>query len=62
VEIWTYGRRNPFLPWAGLDPLSLPGIAERRVPLAWGVRDRLRGLLGQPWKDVGLKTPGAPAD
>jgi hypothetical protein len=62
IEIWTYGRRNPFLPWAGLDPASLPGIAERRAPLAWGVRDRLRGLLGQPWKDVGMKTPGAPAD
>jgi len=62
IEIWTYGRRNPFLPWAGLDFASLPGIAERRVPLAWGARDRLRGLLGQPWKDVGMKTPGAPAD
>jgi hypothetical protein len=23
VEIWAYGRRNPFLPWTGLDPLSL---------------------------------------
>jgi hypothetical protein len=61
VEIWTYGRRNPFLPWTGLDPLSLPGIAERRAPLSWAVRDRLRNWLGQPWADVGLKTPAAPA-
>ena len=61
VEIWAYGRRNPFLPWAGLDPLSAPGIAERRAPLAWAIRDRLRGVIGQPWADAGLKTPGAPA-
>ena len=61
IEIWTYGRRNPFLPWTGLDPFSLPGIAERRAPLAWSIRDRLRGLLGQPWSDAGLKTAAAPA-
>lgn len=62
VEIWTYGRRNPFLPWAGLDPLSLPGIAPRRAPFAWAVRDRLERLIGQPWRDVGRKRPDAPAD
>ncbi|HLZ78542.1 MAG TPA: phytanoyl-CoA dioxygenase family protein, partial [Sphingomonas sp.] len=61
VEIWTYGRRNPFLPWTGFDPLSLPGIAERRAPLAWAIRDRLRGMIGQPWADAGVKTPAAPA-
>lgn len=61
IEIWTYGRRNPFLPWTGLDAFSLRGVAERRAPLAWKVRDRLRGLLGQPWRDVGPKTAGAPA-
>ena len=41
VEIWTYGRRNPFLPWTGLDPGSIPGIAERRIPFLWKVRDFL---------------------
>ena len=61
IEIWSYGRRNPFLPWAGLDAMSLPGIAERRATLAWAARDRLGGLLGQPWADVGTKTPDAPA-
>ena len=60
VEIWAYGRRNPFLPWTGLDPLSVPGIAERRVPLVWTVRDRLRTIIGQPWADAGRKTPAAP--
>lgn len=62
IEIWTYGRRNPFLPWAGLDPASLPGLAERRAPLAWAVRDRLRWLIGQPWRDAGVKTPSALAE
>jgi hypothetical protein len=62
VEIWTYGRRNPFLPWAGLDPLSLPGIAARRAAFAWAARDRLERLIGQPWRDAGRKRPDAPAD
>jgi hypothetical protein len=61
VEIWSYGRRNPFLPWSGFDPLSLPGIADRRAPVAWAVRDRFRDIFGQPWLDVGLKTPADPA-
>jgi len=61
VEIWAYGRRNPFLPWTGLDPLSLPGIARRRASIAWAARDRLRRILGQPWANAGLKSPLAPA-
>jgi hypothetical protein len=59
VEIWAYGRRNPFLPWTGLDPLSLPGIAERRIPLMWRALDRLErlGLKRNPWRRAGIKTP-----
>jgi hypothetical protein len=62
VEIWTYGRRNPFLPWTGLDPGSIPGIAERRIPFLWKVRDILdtKGWLGQPWKDAGTLRPRDP--
>jgi hypothetical protein len=62
VEIWTYGRRNPFLPWTGLDPWSLPGLAERRIPFLWQARDSMQrwGLMGQPWKDVGLLRPQDP--
>lgn len=56
-EIWAYGRRNPFLPWTGLDPFSLPGIAERRIPYIWGFRDRWKRFIGQPWRDVGDKSP-----
>ncbi|WP_419826127.1 phytanoyl-CoA dioxygenase family protein [Sphingomonas sp.] len=62
IEIWAFGRRNPFLPWTGLDPFGVPGIAERRVRWMWAVRDRLAGagLIGQPWRDVGLRTPAEP--
>jgi hypothetical protein len=62
VEIWTYGRKNPFLPWAGLDLGSLPGIAERRIPWMWQARDVMQrtGLGSQPWRDVGRLRPQDP--
>lgn len=62
IEIWAYGRRNPFLPWTGFDPLGLPGLVRRRVPLMWALRDRLPRLLGQPWQPAGTMTPDAPSD
>ena len=55
VEIFASGRRNPFMPWVGLDLLGMPGIAERRMPLYWKLRDSLRRYHGHPWKDVGKK-------
>jgi hypothetical protein len=57
VEMWAYGRRNPFLPWTGLDLTGWPGLAERRIPLHWHFRDRFERWLGQPWADVGRKRP-----
>ncbi|PZU10295.1 phytanoyl-CoA dioxygenase family protein [Sphingomonas sp.] len=57
VEIWSYGRRNPFLPWTGFDPGSLPGIAERRIPLYWKALDMLARWSPQAWADVGRKRP-----
>ncbi|WP_420542873.1 phytanoyl-CoA dioxygenase family protein [Sphingomonas naphthae] len=57
VEIWAYGRRNPFLPWTGLDLLSAPLVAHRRGAWYGRALDRLQrwGLAGQPWRDVGKK-------
>lgn len=57
VEIWSYSRRNPFLPWLGGDILSLPGLAERRVNWLWATRDLLERWVGQPWRPVGKRAP-----
>lgn len=57
IEIWSYARRNPFLPWLGGDILSLPGIAERRIGWLWFARDKLERVVGQPWRDVGSRRP-----
>ncbi|MGD9809884.1 MAG: phytanoyl-CoA dioxygenase family protein [Sphingobium sp.] len=56
IEIWAYSRRNPFFPWIGLDPFSLPGVAERRIGAIWAIRDRMKRLIGQPWRYVGRIT------
>jgi Phytanoyl-CoA dioxygenase (PhyH) len=59
LELWSYSRRNPFLPWTGLDPLSLPGIVDRRIPALWYGLDTMEwlGLRRSPWRDVGYKQP-----
>lgn len=58
IEIFAYSRRNPFLPFAGLDLWSLPGLRERRVPLLWLTHDIYRRWIGQPWAKAGCKRPG----
>lgn len=57
IELWAYGRRNPFRPLVGFDPWSLPGIAERRITLRWRARDMIASLVGQPWVRAGRKRP-----
>jgi hypothetical protein len=51
VEIYASLRRNPYLPWNGLDPLSLPGISGRIGSLQMAVLERLShlGLAKMPW-------------
>lgn len=56
VEIWAYGRRNPYVPWTGFDFMSLPGITERRIGWRWKLRDRYARWIGQPWQQVGQRT------
>lgn len=60
VELWSYARRNPFLPWLGGDLLSVPGLAERRINWIWRARDKWEHRLGQPWRPVGIRTPMDP--
>ena len=62
VEIWAYGRRNPFLPWLGWDAAAMPLVKNNAVPLYWGALDLCETLrLGRnPWRKVGIVTPVAP--
>jgi hypothetical protein len=64
IEIWAYGRRNPFIPWLKWDPVALPFIKDRAVRLSWSAADfaeRL-GLGRNAWRPEGILTPDAPAD
>jgi hypothetical protein len=47
VEVWAYGRRSPFLPWAGLDPWS-GGALARRSLAGWRLGDLLERSGGKP--------------
>lgn len=62
VEIWAYGRRNPFLPWVGGDPAALPLVKGRAVPLFWSAMDLREALkLGRnPWRRGGVTTALSP--
>ena len=55
VEIWASGRRNPFLPWSGLDPWSIGDLALRKPLLYWKSLDLLAatGLGRQRWRPRG---------
>jgi len=64
IEIWAYGRRNPFLPWLGWDPAAMPFIKGRAVRLFWSTSDIAERLHLQknPWRQAGMVTPDAPLD
>ncbi|TVS07631.1 MAG: phytanoyl-CoA dioxygenase [Cyanobium sp. PLM2.Bin73] len=55
VELYAALRRNPFLPWNGLDPLALPWVRDHIGSLQLGVLERLQplGLAKMPWKPAG---------
>ncbi len=59
LEIWAYGRRNPFLPWLGLDLAAAPIIRGRAVPMYWSMVDLGEKLhLGcNPWRPAGVLRP-----
>jgi hypothetical protein len=62
IEVWAYGRRNPFLPWLGWDPAGLPIIKGHAVHLFWSASDfgESLHLLKNPWRRAGELTPDAP--
>ncbi len=55
VEIWAYGRRNPFLPWLGLDPWSIDALGLRRPVIHWRLSDLIEraGLGRHRWRPSG---------
>lgn len=65
VRIGIYGslRRNPFLPWTGLDPFCLPGIVGRKALMhEWLDRAKAHYRGKKPSLiDVGMLHPGDPA-
>jgi hypothetical protein len=56
AEIWAYGRRNPFLPWTGMDPLSIPHLRDRPVEHAWRALDLAEqiGMKRNTWRKEGM--------
>lgn len=52
VELHGQLRRNPFLPWNGFDPLTLPGLKGREYDLHFGWKDYWR--IPSIWRDVGM--------
>ncbi|MBV9079169.1 MAG: phytanoyl-CoA dioxygenase family protein, partial [Methylobacteriaceae bacterium] len=63
VTLHFYIRRNPFLPWTGLDPKTLPGLRGRELALYLHLQDMKRRLTGRgaPWRPVGAVKVDAPA-
>ena len=64
VEVWAYGRRNPFLPWAGLAVSNLPVLRDWLGWYAWtedDLKERM-GLRRAPWRPTGLVLPTDPPD
>ncbi|HVC56549.1 MAG TPA: phytanoyl-CoA dioxygenase family protein [Stellaceae bacterium] len=63
VEIWAFGRRNPFLPWTGLDPWSLAALGPHKPAFYWHAVDLLEraGLGRQRWRSRGSVSAFDPA-
>jgi hypothetical protein len=63
VEIWAIGRRNPFLPWTGLDPWSIAPLGLRKPIFYWKSVDLLEsvGLGHQRWRARGSLSAFDPA-
>jgi Phytanoyl-CoA dioxygenase (PhyH) len=51
VEVWAYGRRSPFVPWASFDPWSGAALARRSL-LSWRLGDLLQraGIKPHRWR------------
>jgi hypothetical protein len=52
VELWASSRRNPFLPWTGLDPWRIEALCWRKPAVYWKALDLVEaaGLGRNPWR------------
>lgn len=46
VELWAYGRYNPFTPWSRLALWNIPALARRRADIFWRFGDLLEAMGG----------------
>jgi hypothetical protein len=51
VEIWAYGRRSPFVPWASFDPWTGAALARRSL-VGWRIGDLVEraGIRPHRWR------------
>ena len=51
VEVWAYGRRSPFVPWAASDPWTAAALARRSL-IGWRLGDLLEraGIKPHRWR------------
>jgi hypothetical protein len=63
VEIWATGRRNPFLPWTGIDPWRIGALWLHKPLLYWRSLDLLAAVrLGrQRWRPRPMTSAFDPA-
>ncbi len=62
VEIWSYSRRNPFVPWTRFDLTSLPLLKGNAAAIGWwflSLINRLRPETAQ-FRSVAGVAPGDP--
>ena len=59
VEVWASGRRNPFLPWTGLDVWSIDALGQRRMPVFWAFGDLMQraGVKPSHWRRLDGVSP-----
>lgn len=56
IELWSYVRRNPMIPFTGGHYLALPIVKKRAVSLYWKALDVLekKQIKRSPWRALGL--------
>lgn len=61
IEIWAYGRPNPFFPLAKASPVAFPLLDAWAMSALWPAMDFAEklGLKNNPWRPAGIVSPDA---